>query len=92
MLVILILLTLTNGFQVFCNGNFTASGFLAAYITLPLFLALYIGHKIFYRTPLARRVEDIDLWSGKAEQDRLEELFVEPVPRNFGERIWYWIA
>ncbi|KAI4147461.1 MAG: hypothetical protein L6R39_003106 [Caloplaca ligustica] len=91
-LFILIILTLTNGFQVFFPGQFTASSFLAAYITLPIVVVLYLGHKIWFRTPLFIRAHKIDIYSGKAEADRLEQMDVPPVPKNFLERIWFWIA
>ncbi|KAL9003962.1 MAG: hypothetical protein Q9188_003187 [Gyalolechia gomerana] len=73
---ILTVLTLTNGFQVFFPGKFTASSFLAAYITLPIVIVLYLGHKI----------------CGKEEADQLEELDVPPIPKNLLEKIWFWIA
>ncbi|KAL9015339.1 MAG: hypothetical protein Q9173_000049 [Seirophora scorigena] len=41
---VLVILTLTNGFQVFFPSKFTASSFLAAYITLPTVIVLYLGH------------------------------------------------
>ncbi|MDI1487621.1 MAG: hypothetical protein OHK93_006891 [Ramalina farinacea] len=91
-LTILIIVTLTNGFQVFFPGNFSAGSFLAAYITLPIFVVLYLGHKIWFRTPLFYRVRDIDVWSGKAEADRLEEEDVPPVAKNWVEKVWFWIA
>lgn len=91
-LAFLIVLTLTNGFQVFFPGKFTASSFLAAYITLPIVIVLYLGHKIWFRTPLYLRVHEIDVYSGREEADRLEELDVPPIPRNVLEKIWFWIA
>ncbi|KAL8826646.1 MAG: hypothetical protein Q9170_007321 [Blastenia crenularia] len=91
-LFLLIILTLTNGFQVFFPGKFTASSFLAAYITLPIVIVLYLGHKIWFRTPLFLQVQQIDVYSGKKEADRLEELDEPPIPRNVLERIWFWIA
>lgn len=91
-LVLLVLLTLTNGFQIFFPGNFTVASFLAAYITLPIFVVLYIGHKIWFRTPLVYKVEDIDVFTGKEIADRLEEEDIKPVPRNMLERVWFWIA
>ncbi|KAL9028785.1 MAG: hypothetical protein Q9196_002898 [Gyalolechia fulgens] len=89
---ILVVLTLTNGFQVFFPGKFTASTFLAAYITLPIVIVLYLGHKIWFRTPLYLRVHSIDVYSGKEEADRLEELDMPPIPKNMLEKIWFWIA
>ncbi|KAL9596584.1 MAG: hypothetical protein Q9219_005711 [cf. Caloplaca sp. 3 TL-2023] len=91
-LFVLVLLTLTNGFQIFFPGKFTASSFLAAYITLPIVIVLYLGHKIWFRTPLFLRIDQVDVHSGKDEADRLEELDVPPVPRNVLEKVWFWIA
>lgn len=91
-LFIVTVLTITNGFQVFFPGQFSASSFLAAYITIPLFLILYLGHKVWFRGPWLRRVEDIDVFKGKEEADRLEAEDVPPVPRNVFQRVWFWIA
>ena len=89
----LILLCLTNGFQVFFPGNFSAAAFLAAYINLPLFLALYVGHKLWARTPWIRPIETVDLWSGKVEADEMEgEDMGSSKPRNLLERIWAWVV
>ncbi|XXH01716.1 hypothetical protein Hte_008077 [Hypoxylon texense] len=91
-LFIISLLTLTNGFQVFFPSQWSASNFLAAYITIPIFLALYLVHKVVYRTPLAIRVEDVDVLSGKKEMDDMAAMDREPVPRNWVEKAWYWLA
>ncbi|KAI5778332.1 amino acid permease [Geopyxis carbonaria] len=92
-LFIISILTLTNGFQVFFPGKWSVQSFLAAYITIPIFLALYFGHKIYYRNwAWARPVEEVDVFSGKEEADRLEELDEPPVARNFLEKVWFWIA
>ena len=89
----LISLCLTNGFQVFFPGNFSAASFLAAYINLPLFFALYIGHKMWARTPWIRPIETVDLWSGKDEVDGLEgEGIGSAKPRNLLEKIWAWVV
>lgn len=91
-LVVLVVLTFTNGFAVFVNGQWDVGSFLAAYITLPIFLALYVGHKIWFRTPFARRTEDIDIVTGVREMDALEAEDVPPVANNWVQRIWYWLA
>ncbi|KAL6712037.1 hypothetical protein ACN47E_003080 [Coniothyrium glycines] len=93
-LAVISLLTLTNGFQVFTAARWSVADFLAAYITLPIFLVLYLGHKIFYRTPFAMRVQNIDVVSGKREMDELckDDVSGAPVPRNFAQRVWFWIA
>ena len=46
-LFLITVLTLTNGFQVFFPDNWSVSDFLAAYITIPIFFGLYLGHKIW---------------------------------------------
>ena len=37
-------------------------------------------------------IEKVDVISGKAEMDRLAEMEVNPVPRNWLEKAWFWIA
>lgn len=91
-LFIISLLTITNGFQVFFPGNWSASNFLAAYITLPIFLVLYLGHKLWFRTKFAIPVHEIDVITGKKEMDELCANDVEPVPKNIAQKIWFWIA
>jgi yeast amino acid transporter len=89
---VIIVLTLTNGFHVFFPGNWSASNFLAAYITLPIFLVMYLGHKLYFKTPFAIKVQDIDVITGKKEMDELCSHDVAPVPKNWAQRAWFWIA
>ncbi|KAI9052380.1 hypothetical protein LZ554_003730 [Drepanopeziza brunnea f. sp. 'monogermtubi'] len=91
-LFIIFLLTLTNGFQIFWPDKFSIADFLAAYITLPIFLVLYLGHKLWFRTPWARKIEDIDVLTGKKEMDQLAEMEVIREPKNWLQRVWFWIA
>lgn len=91
-LVLLILLSLTNGFYVFFPGQWSASNFLAAYITIPIILGLYAGHKLWFRTRFARRIEDIDVTTGVREMDELAAMDKPRVPRNLLERFWFWLA
>ncbi|KAK4193201.1 amino acid permease/ SLC12A domain-containing protein [Podospora australis] len=92
MLGLVSLLTLTNGFQVFAKGRWNYKDFLAAYITIPAFLLLYVGHKLWFRTPFVKPLEEIDVLTGKKEMDELCEADEEPVPKNFLQKIWFWIA
>ena len=87
-LVVLIIVTLKNGFQVFFPGNFTAASFLAAYITFPLFLALYLGHKILRKTPWIRKVEDIDVLAGLDAVENIQGQEVDPRELGFWKRTW----
>ncbi|KAK0869974.1 hypothetical protein LTS02_002749 [Friedmanniomyces endolithicus] len=102
------ILTLTNGFPVFFPANWNISDFLAAYITLPVFLVLYLGHKTWSSLrrventqesswkggfwSFARKVEDIDVLTGKREMDEMEAQDIPPVPRNWVEKVWFWLA
>ncbi|KAI1378078.1 proline-specific permease [Hypoxylon crocopeplum] len=91
-LAIICILTLTNGFQVFFPSQWSVSGFLAAYITIPIFLVLYIAHKLWFRTPFAIKIKHVDVWTGKKEMDDMCAADVEPVPKNWVEKVWYWLA
>ncbi|KAI1352910.1 arginine transporter [Xylaria sp. FL0043] len=57
-----VLILLTNGFTVFIQWS--TSDFFAAYISLILFIVLYVGHKVVFRTRFVNSA-DIDL-----ERDR----------------------
>ena len=47
-----------------------------------------------FRTKLCRRIEDVDVMTGKKEMDALEEIDEreKPVPRNWAEKAWFWLA
>ncbi|KAG5989064.1 hypothetical protein E4U54_004459 [Claviceps lovelessii] len=59
-----ILILLTSGFTVFIQWS--TSDFFAAYVSLLLFIVLYVGHKLYFRTKLVK-MEDIDLSMGRLE-------------------------
>ncbi|KAI5923219.1 arginine transporter [Camillea tinctor] len=61
-LIFCILIALTNGFTVFIEWN--TSDFFGAYISLILFIVLYVGHKVVARTKFIP-VADIDLDSDR---------------------------
>ncbi|KAJ5908726.1 Amino acid/polyamine transporter I [Penicillium taxi] len=80
-----------NGFDAFFPGHFSAKTFIPPYIDIPIFACLFLGYKLTKGTKFVK-VDDMDLWSGKEEADRLEATWEEPRPHNFLERIWFWIA
>ncbi|KAG6038173.1 hypothetical protein E4U41_004520 [Claviceps citrina] len=61
-LVFNILVILTSGFTVFMRWS--TSDFFAAYVSLFLFVLLYIGHKLVFRTKMVK-IEDVDLSTGR---------------------------
>ncbi|KAH8174713.1 amino acid permease domain-containing protein [Sarocladium implicatum] len=90
-LVFCVTIAIFNGFDCFFPGNFSAKTFIPPYINIPIFATLFLGYKFVKGTKFVK-VQEMDLWSGKAEIDRLEPHWVVPKPRNFLERIWFWIA
>ena len=86
------LVAITNGFSVFFPGNFSAANFLTSYISFPIFLVAYLGHKFWYKTPLCRPVEDIDLFSGLEEVEAVTAADSPPVPNSVVQKVWYWIV
>ncbi|PHH77132.1 hypothetical protein CDD80_900 [Ophiocordyceps camponoti-rufipedis] len=90
-LVVVSLLIITNGFQTLMSP-FNASDFIAAYITIPAFLLLYVIHKAVKRTPLCIPTDEIDVLTGKKEMDELEAMDEERKPKNWLQKTWYWLA
>lgn len=80
-----------NGFDAFFPGRFSAKSFIPPYINIPIFIVLIFGYKFINKTKLVAPSE-MDLWSGKSEIDQLEGTWVVPKPRNFLERVWFWLA
>ncbi|OAA47119.1 amino-acid permease inda1 [Metarhizium rileyi] len=87
---IITILTITNGFQTFMP--FKPKDFVAAYITLPIFFILYVGHKVWSRTSLYIPVDKIDAITGKKEMDELEAMDEPRVAKNWLQKAWYWLA
>ncbi|EDO15052.1 hypothetical protein Kpol_367p7 [Vanderwaltozyma polyspora DSM 70294] len=79
-LLVISVITLTNGYQTFIPRFWSGSDFVAAYITLPLFLILWVGHKFWARykhaVPLLKLyypVDEIDVITGLAEAEEVAE-------------------
>ncbi|KAI8692480.1 AA-permease domain-containing protein [Fusarium sp. Ph1] len=80
-----------NGFDAFFPGRFSAKTFIPPYINIPIFIILIFGFKYVKKTKFVKYSE-MDIWSGKAEIDALEPTWPVVKPRNWLERIWFWIA
>lgn len=86
------ILTLTNGFQTMVHG-FKAQDFVAAYVTLPIFGVLWLGHKIWFRTEWRwKRVEEMDVVTGVAEIEELTRMEVRKPAKNWAHKAWRWLA
>jgi amino acid transporter len=73
---------LINGFSVF--WNFNATGFLTAYINIPIFLVLYFSYKFTMKTSFWKP-EEMDFVTGIPTPEETEE--PEIPPKNIGEKI-----
>lgn len=82
-----ILIILTQGFEAFVPWN--TSDFFVNYISLILFVVLYVGHKIIFRTKFVDPME-ADLDSGRKEVD--EMVFEERVPTTWWGKVWAWLG
>ncbi|KAF7714021.1 Amino acid/polyamine transporter I family protein [Penicillium ucsense] len=62
------LMLLINGFTVFFPSQWSVSNFFTAYIGIPAFLVLYLGHRLVYwNDRWAWRSEDVDMQTGLQE-------------------------
>lgn len=85
------LVTITNGYAVFFDFN--GSDFVAAYITIPIVLFIYIVHAVWTRNwKWMAPPEEIDVTTGLAEVEEETKNYVPAVPKNIFQRIWFWIA
>jgi amino acid transporter len=81
-----ILIIFTQGFTAFIPWD--TQSFFIAYISLILFVVLWVGHKVVFRTKLVK-LADMDLDSGRKEVDAI--VWDEPVPNNLWEKFWAWM-
>ena len=86
-----LLIAFFNGFDAFFPGKLSAKTLVPPYIDIPIFLTLFLGYKFVKRTKFVK-LSEMDIWSGKAEIDRLEPTWPVVQPRNWLERFWFWLA
>lgn len=82
-----VLIILTQGFPAFAPWN--TSDFFVAYVSLILFVVLYVGHKLVFRQPFVK-IGEADLVSGRKEVD--EMVFAESEPSTLWGRFWRWLG
>lgn len=89
-----LLITITNGYAVFFD--FKGSDFVAAYITLPIVLVLYVGHRSYSYFRLGQKrwlipPEEFDF--SKLDLVEAEQRALPPrIPKNRWEKIWFAIS
>ena len=81
-----VIIILTQGFTAFIPWS--TSNFFVAYVSLILFVVLYVGHKAILRQPFVDPAH-ADLDSGRREVD--EMYFEEKVYTTWWGRSWGWL-
>lgn len=89
--VFVVLLCLTNGYATFIPKYWNASDFVAAYITLPIFFLLYLGHKIWFKTRWYIPFREIDVITGLADAEEEAKMTQPRTPKNMWEKFMYWL-
>jgi amino acid transporter len=82
-----VLIILTQGFTAFLPWD--TKNFFIAYISVIIFVALWIGHKAVTRSRFVRP-EEADLDTGRKEVDAL--VFDEEVPTTLWGKFWAWMG
>ncbi|KAF2771662.1 amino acid permease [Teratosphaeria nubilosa] len=82
-----VLIILTQGFTSFMPWS--TSDFFAAYVSLILFVVLYAGHKLWFRTGFVIAAE-ADLDTGRKEIEDMH--FEEATPTTLWGKFWAWMG
>ncbi|PSK35510.1 hypothetical protein C7M61_004547 [Candidozyma pseudohaemuli] len=88
-----ILVTLTNGYAVFFEFNI--ADFIAAYVTLPIVLGLYVGHRLYSYFWVGRKrwlnpLDEFDFTKLEMVEEE-ERNYIHPIPRNVWEKVLFKI-
>lgn len=84
----LVIITLTQGFTAFFP-TFKVREFFVAYVSLILFVVLYVGHKLVFRPSLVHPLEaDLDTGREIAESESWETA----MPTTWYGKVWHWIG
>ncbi|EHY57987.1 Proline-specific permease [Exophiala dermatitidis] len=93
-LVCYMFLFLTNGWVVFTHGNWASDSFLFAYLSAPILVVLYCGHKIYSVIRGGRwglhPAHEIDLDTARDEVDEDEKTY-PPVPTGRWAKFLHWL-
>ena len=82
-----VLIIITNGFTAFVPWK--TSEFFVAYISVIIFVVMFVGYKIVFKTKFVKSAE-ADLDSGRKEVE--EMFFEEVVPVTWWGKFWAWMG
>lgn len=93
-IVFISLVVITNGYAVFFH--FKIGDFLAAYITLPIVVVLYLGHRFYSYVYLGVKEWTIPYsqisFEGLELIEAEDSMEPERLPQNLAEKVWFWVA
>ncbi|KAG0146739.1 hypothetical protein CROQUDRAFT_106890 [Cronartium quercuum f. sp. fusiforme G11] len=85
------LVLIFNGFTVFIAGHWSSPGFVAAYITIPIYVLSFLYWKMTQKTKWVK-IQKMDLKTGLAELEVIDAHYrnIEFIPRTPFEKFWDW--
>ncbi|KIY65293.1 general amino acid permease AGP2 [Cylindrobasidium torrendii FP15055 ss-10] len=84
-------MALVGGYTVFLNGNWNIPNFLFSYMMIGVCPVLYVGWKLWHKTPF-RALHEVTFFETEREQvDQYEENFVPEIPSSRLLRAWNWL-
>ena len=87
------LICITNGFAVFFPGHWNTATFITAYISFPIFIVLYMGHRFWTKAKQwYKPIHEIDVFSGLEEVEETTAKDTGRQPGNLWERFSYWLC
>ncbi|MCJ1272246.1 hypothetical protein MMC21_000032 [Puttea exsequens] len=92
-LVFFAIILLFNGFWTFPSATkgFDFNSFATAYVGVLIYAVLFVFWKVWKRTKFVK-AEEADVLTGKAALDAADRFWPKRMPRNWVERVWFWIA
>lgn len=87
-----ILVILFNGMDVFLQDKWSTTNFVTSYISLVVYVALYLFWKVTKRCKFVT-IPNIDLVTGTTQFDEMDAFYKEneEVPTTALKRFWRWL-
>ncbi|KAA1080272.1 hypothetical protein PGT21_007119 [Puccinia graminis f. sp. tritici] len=91
-LLMVILVIFFSGFEVFLKDNWSTSNFVTNYITLVIYILLFIYWKVTKRGKLVR-IQEMDLIAGTKHFELMDAHYQEniKIPRTRLQKLWDWL-
>ncbi|KAA1081497.1 hypothetical protein PGTUg99_006519 [Puccinia graminis f. sp. tritici] len=91
-LLMVILVIFFSGFEVFLKDNWSTSNFVTNYITLVIYILLFIYWKVTKRGKLVR-IQEMDLIAGTKHFELMDAHYQEniKIPRTRIQKLWDWL-